>query len=285
MARLYKFAQKEIVLESEKLTLFGHDNASFTYNGVPVMGQGGTITLASVGNTPNINGATLNNGVLSLQAAGPSQPGVLLSYPQTIGGDKTFNGTMMFMGAVRMNTLADFMGATPSINLPYWDATNKWLSKREHYNIQYACKLQGQAATPTLALVALNEVANETSPSSFAAFNLITAANDSITFQKKGMYNIRIQFIFNAGPTTYNVLLKDGPVGGPYNDREQVSNMTGTGADLNFASGWASFMYYLGTDTPTSIQLWVSADSYPTPGTPRVWDGAGQVLVNFISTY
>jgi hypothetical protein len=54
----------------------------------------GDVTLAAVGATPNANGASLTGQVLNLQAADGTNPGALTASAQTIGGDKTFNGTI-----------------------------------------------------------------------------------------------------------------------------------------------------------------------------------------------
>jgi len=49
------------------------------------------LTLAAVGSSPNSSGASLSTQVLTLQPADGSNPGVLTSGAQTIGGAKTFN--------------------------------------------------------------------------------------------------------------------------------------------------------------------------------------------------
>ncbi len=94
MSRQQIFAQKEIVIDSEYLTLFGHDDSTFTYNGVPVMGQSGLTELAAVGSTPNANGATLADTVLNLEPASASFPGVVTTGTQTFAGGKTFSNDL-----------------------------------------------------------------------------------------------------------------------------------------------------------------------------------------------
>jgi hypothetical protein len=51
----------------------------------------GDITLASVGSSPNGNGASLSGQALTLQPADGSNPGLLTASTQTIGGAKTFS--------------------------------------------------------------------------------------------------------------------------------------------------------------------------------------------------
>lgn len=53
------------------------------------------VTLAAVGSSPNANAASLSGQVLNLQPADGSNPGVITSGTQTIGGAKTFNGALV----------------------------------------------------------------------------------------------------------------------------------------------------------------------------------------------
>lgn len=54
----------------------------------------GPVTLASVGVSPNAQGASLSGQVLTLQPASGSQPGLVTAGTQTIAGNKTFSGTI-----------------------------------------------------------------------------------------------------------------------------------------------------------------------------------------------
>lgn len=54
----------------------------------------GDVTLTAVGSSPNANGASLSGQALTLQPANGSFPGVLTAIAQTIGGNKTFTGTV-----------------------------------------------------------------------------------------------------------------------------------------------------------------------------------------------
>src|SRR4029077_15103973 len=54
----------------------------------------GDITLAAVGSTPSVNGASLAAQMLTLQPADATHPGLLTSGTQTIGGAKTFSSTL-----------------------------------------------------------------------------------------------------------------------------------------------------------------------------------------------
>ncbi len=95
------YAQKEIIGESELISLFGTDDASFTYNGVAVMGSGLT-GLAAIGAVPNANGATLTASVLNLQPASASFGGVLTTGAQTIAGAKTFAGNIIAQALIAL---------------------------------------------------------------------------------------------------------------------------------------------------------------------------------------
>lgn len=59
---------------------------------------GAVAALAPVGAAPNANAATIASGVLNLEPANATNPGVLTAIAQTIGGDKTFNGNAIFSG-------------------------------------------------------------------------------------------------------------------------------------------------------------------------------------------
>jgi len=113
------YAQKKVVVESEKIELFGKDNTTFTYNGQPVLSGGSVTTLAPIGSIPNVNGASINAGVLNLQPASATFGGVLTTGIQTFSGDKTFSGTIVASNLSGTNngdvTLAA-VGATPNAN-------------------------------------------------------------------------------------------------------------------------------------------------------------------------
>ncbi len=99
MARVYKFAQKEYGIASELITFFGQAIDSFTYNGIPVMGQGGDIVVSTnMGNSPNnagLSAATVDGDTtLTTQPADATHPGLISTGAQTFGGNKLFNGTV-----------------------------------------------------------------------------------------------------------------------------------------------------------------------------------------------
>jgi Chaperone of endosialidase len=90
------FAQNRVVIDSENINIFGFDNTTFTYNGQEIMGQGTNLSLGAVGSTPNADAATLVGGVLELQPANATHPGVLVSsnVAQTLGGNYTFTNNI-----------------------------------------------------------------------------------------------------------------------------------------------------------------------------------------------
>jgi len=71
----------------------------------------GDVTLGAVGSSPNANGASLNGQVLTLQPASGTQPGALTAGTQTIGGDKTFTGSVISSIASGSNAFAAATGA------------------------------------------------------------------------------------------------------------------------------------------------------------------------------
>ncbi len=74
----------------------------------------GDITLASVGSSPAAAGASLTNQVLTLQPADGSNPGVVTTGAQTIGGAKTFSGGVV-IGAAG-TALSDSFAASAAID-------------------------------------------------------------------------------------------------------------------------------------------------------------------------
>lgn len=64
----------------------------------------GDVTLAAVGSSPNGNGASLSGQQLTLQPADGTNPGVLTSGAQTIGGAKTFSGAISASNLSGTNT-------------------------------------------------------------------------------------------------------------------------------------------------------------------------------------
>jgi hypothetical protein len=86
---------------------------------------GETLSLAVVGNSPNPNAATLLNGILNLEPANSTNPGVVTAIAQTFGGNKTFqnnvtvnsvlncSGTVQYSYGVRTNIGDDVVLAIP----------------------------------------------------------------------------------------------------------------------------------------------------------------------------
>ena len=78
-----------------------------------------SVTLGAVGATPNANAASLSSQVLTLQPADGTNPGVLTSGVQTIGGNKTFSGTISASNLSGTNTgdiTLTAVGAVPNAN-------------------------------------------------------------------------------------------------------------------------------------------------------------------------
>lgn len=64
----------------------------------------GDVTLTAVGSSPNSNAASLSGQALTLQPANGTNPGVLTAGTQTIGGDKTFTGSISAANLSGTNT-------------------------------------------------------------------------------------------------------------------------------------------------------------------------------------
>lgn len=116
------FAQKQITLDAEQIQIYGNPTASaqyptpslnFTYNGSPILTAANSITLASVGTSPNANGAVISNGVLTLEPANATNPGVLTSVAQPIAGAKTFLATPILNTGIIGGTSGNLLQAGP----------------------------------------------------------------------------------------------------------------------------------------------------------------------------
>ena len=65
--------------------------AVFSFSGVSWTTTTGASSISTIGTTPNLNGASLLNNILTLQPADISNPGVVNNTTQTFSGEKTFN--------------------------------------------------------------------------------------------------------------------------------------------------------------------------------------------------
>lgn len=123
MARVFKFAQKEYGINCDTITFKGIDDTTFTYNGVPVMGQGSTLAVAAVtGSTPNNAGLAIalvgKQYTLTTEPADATHPGLVTAGAQNIGGAKTFASTIAasnFSGSSSGTNTGD--AATPNVTL------------------------------------------------------------------------------------------------------------------------------------------------------------------------
>lgn len=79
----------------------------------------GVLSIANVGSSPNAAGMTLAGTVLNLQPADATNPGVLTAGVQTIGGNKTFTGSISAANLSGTNTgdvTLAAVGAAPNAN-------------------------------------------------------------------------------------------------------------------------------------------------------------------------
>lgn len=79
----------------------------------------GDVTLTTVGSSPNANAASLSGQVLTIQPANSTNPGVLTSGTQSIGGNKTFTGTIAASNLSGTNTgdvTLAAIGSSPNAN-------------------------------------------------------------------------------------------------------------------------------------------------------------------------
>jgi hypothetical protein len=78
----------------------------------------GVSTVGAVGSSPNANGASISSSTLTLQPADATNPGVVTSGTQTIGGTKTFSGQLIGKGtATNDNAAAGYIGEYPTVGI------------------------------------------------------------------------------------------------------------------------------------------------------------------------
>lgn len=111
--------------------VLAQDNANFNFNdatnalfvGGTITGSNlsgtntGDVTLTAVGSSPNANGASLAGQVLTLQPADGTNPGLLTSGAQSIGGAKTFTGAISASNLSGTNTGNVTLGTANGLSL------------------------------------------------------------------------------------------------------------------------------------------------------------------------
>jgi hypothetical protein len=92
-------AQRDVigVLGPESLLLYNTDALRYqaivdsSFQSLAYLSDIAGVTLAAVGSTPNANGASLSSGVLNLQPASATHPGVVSTSGQSFAGTKSFD--------------------------------------------------------------------------------------------------------------------------------------------------------------------------------------------------
>lgn len=107
--------ESTVTLTADRKLIVDTKNANITLSG----DNSGDVTLASVGGTPNANAASLSGQQLTLQPADGSNPGVITAGTQTIGGNKTFSGSISASNLSGTNTgdvTLNAVGSSPNSN-------------------------------------------------------------------------------------------------------------------------------------------------------------------------
>ena len=107
------FARTKLLLESEQIQLTTNTLDDMTLNSYRILTTQDTVSLAAIGNAPNVNGASLSGNTLNLQPAKASLGGVVTTNAQTFTGLKTFSTGISAPGVV---TGLSAIGATPNAN-------------------------------------------------------------------------------------------------------------------------------------------------------------------------
>jgi hypothetical protein len=132
MARVYKFAQKEYGINSEKVTILGQSDPSFTYNGkqIQTLGTGGSVFATVFQLSAPIAQAVLNGAdqLLTWNTNTPNSPGSGISLN---GGVITITqpGTYTLNLAVQYNSgyaggdwgggICKVVGPSGTLNIPF----------------------------------------------------------------------------------------------------------------------------------------------------------------------
>jgi len=103
-----------------------------------------SITVGTISNTSNANGATISSGVLNLTPADASNGGIVTTGAQTFAGDKTFNGSLNVQAVLApsnldLNTYTSYSTyyAAPGLDSrqTFTQATSGYLTKLTLYSL------------------------------------------------------------------------------------------------------------------------------------------------------
>jgi hypothetical protein len=103
-----------------------------------------TVTVGTISNTSNVNGATISAGVLSLAPADASNGGIVTNGAQTFAGDKSFNGSLNVQAVLApsnldLNTYTSYSNyyAAPGLDSrqTFTQATSGYLTKLTLYSL------------------------------------------------------------------------------------------------------------------------------------------------------
>lgn len=136
------FGAESVDLESDVITstsdtfsIITSGLDKFTLNGYRILTTQDvqpSITLAPVGTSPNADGMTLSGGVLNLQPASQTEPGVVNTLNQTFGGNKVMGGNLTTNGTNYCNTFTQLPGQT-TLNIGNTSTTNVVLNGLTNY--------------------------------------------------------------------------------------------------------------------------------------------------------
>lgn len=257
------------------------------------------VTLTAVGSVANANGASLSGQVLTLQPADGTHPGVLTSGTQTIGGNKTFTGTISASNLSGTNTgdvTLTAVGSTPSANgaslsgqvltLQPADATHPGLltilaqtiaGNKTFTGTISASNLSGtNTGDVTLAAVGSSPNANAASlsgqiltiqPADGTNPGVLTAGTQTIGGAKTFSSTTTVANLIDSGLTANTVPYADGS--------KQLTSSAVTPTELGFLSGvTSSIQVQLNSKgTVSSVALALPISVFTVSGSPVTTTG------------
>lgn len=301
MSKYSIFGEKQVIIKSQDVHIYGTDDNTFTYNDKRILTSSDLISLGPVGTSPNANGLSLVNGVLNGQPASATQPGFLTSGTQTIGGNKTWNGTATFGSSASVGTtlgvtgVSTLTGGVVSTNV---QSTNAASGSRT-VTISSDGTFTSYDPSNIAALVTIPNGATTIGSDSVLALGAISgAANSGISISSNNIVITRPgSYIFIPG---MNITTPAAPNSANIFMQMRVGS-TPNGSDLGLKSDQECgqvglpgvdnpyhFIFTAGKSTGTSTPNYVSfisrGDSLPTTGTPPAWTGSNFVQIVYNST-
>jgi hypothetical protein len=164
-------------------------------------GGGGVNSIANVGSTPNAQGGTIVGTVLTLQPADGTHPGLLTSGVQSIGGNKTFTGSITASNLTGSNSGDVTLGTGSGLSLS---------------GQQLSLSLASTSTTGALSSTDWNTFNSKQSAGSYVLTSSVGAANGVASLDGSGkipvgqLSSVVMEYQGAWNPNTNTPTLSDG---------------------------------------------------------------------------